>query len=154
MSVVFAVEPLENFWNGLIALAAGHWKETMQWQHGRQEFAPEFERYNEYQKCNWLLAMTARDNGRLVGYAIMYITPSMHTQQRNATEDAIYLLPEYRKGRNALRFFQFVEDECCKRGARQISATAQPGSPAGRILEHMGFTVINHQYSKHLEETA
>ncbi len=150
MRLVFAVEPLANFWTDLIEIAHAHWKETMQWQHGHQEFNPDGERYFLYEEMGSLFGMTARDEGRLVGHAIMYITKSMHTQTTVAREDVIFLLPEYRKGRNALRFFQFSEQECRKRGALEISVTAKPGTAAGRLLEYIGFTVINHQYSKHL----
>lgn len=153
--LTFAIEPVETSWDEMLELARAHWHETMQWQHGKQALAPSKERYLSYDKAGWFFQFTARDplareHMKMVGYAGMYILPSMHTQQLIATEDTIFLLPEYRHGRNALRFFQYVEQECAARGAREISATTKPGTGAGRILEHLGFTLVNYQYSKHL----
>ena len=148
--LTFAIEPVETSWDEMLELARSHWHETMQWQHGKQALNPKKGRYLQYGQMGCFFQFTARDNGKMVGYAGMYILPSMHTQQLIATEDTIFLLPEYRHGRNALRFFQYVEQECAKRGAREISATTKPGTGAGRILEHLGFTLVNYQYSKHL----
>lgn len=150
MSLAFAVEPLAECWDEMISLAEAHWHETMQWQHGKQAFAPDFDRYNAYEVAGMAILFTVRDDGRMVGHGLMYICPSMHTQQIIATEDAMFLLPEYRRGRNALRLYQFVEQECAKRGAVEIMVTAKPDTGAARILEHLGCTLVNYQYCKHL----
>lgn len=143
---------MADCWDEIVKLAAAHWHETMQWQHGKQPFAPDFERYNAYDKAGWAVTFTARDNGRLVGHGLMYVTPSMHTQKLIATEDVMFLLPEYRRGRNALRFYQFVEQEMARRGAVEITVTAKPDTGAARILEHLGCTLVNYQFAKHLTQ--
>lgn len=145
----YAVEPLETCWDEIVELGRTHWHETMEYYRGRQEFNPQFERYNSYDKIGWLITFTVRDEGKMIGYSLIYITPSMHTQQMIATEDTIFLLPEYRKGRNGLRFHQYVEAELKNRGVKEIIVTAKPSSAACRLLEYIGFEVINHQYSKH-----
>lgn len=149
--LAYGIEPLETCWDEVVALGAAHWGETMEYYRGKQPFNPQFERYNQYDKVGWLITFTVRDEGKMIGYSLIYLVPSMHTQQTIATEDTIFLLPEYRRGRNGLRFHQFIEDELKKRGAKEITVTAQPGSAACRILEHLDFKVINHQYSKHLQ---
>jgi len=149
--VIFAVEPLATCWPEIEDIGRKHWHETMEYYRGKQPYAPSFDRYNSYDKAGWLLTFTARDQGQLVGYSLMYLVPSMHTQTMIATEDTIFLLSAYRRGRNGLRFHQFIESELQTRGAREIVVTAKPGSAACRLLEHIGFEVINHQYSKHLD---
>ena len=147
--LAFTIEPLAACWNEMLALASQHWQETMQWQHGKQPLCPVVERYQQFESAGWFVQFMARDQGTAVGYAGMYLTPSMHTQQLIASEDTIFLLPSHRTGRNALRFFQFIEATCWERGAREIGATAKPNHAAGRLLAYMGLTLINHQYSKH-----
>lgn len=93
---------------------------------------------------------TARDAGRMVGYAGVYLTPSMHTQDIIATEDTWFLLPEYRKGLLAVRFFRFAEDECRKRGAVSANGTATCSNGAGKILEYLGYKEVSRQYYKQL----
>lgn len=149
--IVFAIEPLQPIWPQIVAIARMHWQETEGYRHG-QEFNPDAFRYFQYNEIGFHVMFTARDQGRLVGYAGMYFTPSMHTQQLICTEDTWFLLPEYRKGRNALAFYKFVEAECVRRGVVEIGQTAKLTNGAGKILEYLGYKPVSLQYSKHLCE--
>lgn len=151
--MIFALEPLEACWDELILLYAAHWKETEGYRHG-QPFDPRFERYNEYNRLGWFLMFTARDEGKLVGNAGIYMVPSMHTQQMIATEDTWFLLPEYRKGRNAWRFYNFIEAECWSRGAVEITFTAKPTTRVGPMLERLNFKATSVQYTKQRADSA
>lgn len=147
MSLEFSVESLKDVWNDVIRLAVDHWAETEMYRHG-QKFAPSYDRYIQYENAGWLMQCIARDKGQMVGYATMYIVPSMHTQMVIATEDTFFLLPEYRKGRNGVRLVKFVEDECRKRGAVEIMMTAKLTNQAGRFMECLGYEQVAKQYSK------
>lgn len=149
MSLIFAIEPLEKCWNEVMVMAQAHWAETEGYRNG-QECKPSFERYNTYDKCGWFLMFTARKEDKMVGYAGMYITPSMHTQEVIASEDTWFLLPEYRKGRNAIRFYNYVEEECRRRGATEIGMTAKMTNHAGKILEYLGYKETARQFIKFL----
>ena len=150
MSLIFATEPLTQCWNEIVELGSAHWHETMEYYRDKQPFNPSFERYDSYAKAGWLVAFTVRDQGKMVGYGLMYVVPSMHTQSLIAVEDTMFILPEYRQGRNGLRLYEYVEQEMARRGVVEVIVTAKPGSAACRILEHLGCELINHQYSKHL----
>ncbi len=147
MSLEFSVESLKDVWNEVMLLAVDHWHETEMYRHG-QKFAPSFDRYMQYENAGWLIQCCARDNGVLVGYATLYICPSMHTQQIIATEDTFFLLPEFRKGRNGVRLVKFAEEECKKRGAVEIMMTAKLTNNAGRLMECLGYQEVAKQYSK------
>ncbi len=147
--MIFAVEPLTQCWDEMIALAKLHWQETEGYRHG-QPFCPSFERFNSYDTKGWYFEATARVCGKLVGYCGMYIVPSMHSQLMVAAEDSLFIAPEYRKGRNALRFMQFIEAECRKRGVVEIMVTAKTKQVC-RLLEHLDFSLISWQYSKQVQ---
>jgi hypothetical protein len=147
--IQFAIEPLKPIWPEIMRLASEHWCETEGYRHG-QKFAPDAARYFHYDEIGFYVMFTARDEGRMVGYAGMYFTPSMHTQQMIATEDTWFLLPEYRKGRNALSFYKFVEAEAVKRGVVELGMTAKLTNGAGKIMEYLGYKPVSLQYSKHL----
>jgi GNAT superfamily N-acetyltransferase len=125
--------------------------ETQQHHHD-QPYAPSFERYNSYAKVGWFLQFTARENGKLVGYSGVYVTPSMHTQATISVEDTWYLLPEYRKGWNAIKFYKFIEAYGKPLGVHEavltIPATKDPR--LGHMLERMGYTAVAVKYSKNL----
>lgn len=154
----FAIEPLQPIWPQIIALATAHWSETEGYRHG-QTFAPDAARYfafNEMQSCGgpYYTMFTARDEGRMVGYAGMFTTPSLHTQKPICAEDTWFLLPEARKGRVAIEFYKFVEAEMRKRGVTEIMMTAKMTNGAGRIMEYLGYKQVSLQYSKTLHYNA
>ena len=151
--MIFAIESLENIWDEFIVLCAEHWKETEGYRHN-QPFNLSKERYLGYEKAGWYLQFTARDEGKLVGHVGIYVLPSMHSQQLIANEDMLFLLPEARKGRNALRLHQFVEDEMRRRGVVEITATVKPFNNAGKLLEYLGYSMVTYGYSKHLTQCA
>lgn len=145
--IVFAREPLESVWNEMMVNARKHWDETQMAKNG-ETFAPSFDRYARYGDA--YIVFTVRDEGKLVGHCGMYITQSMHTQELLATEDTWYLLPEYRKGRNAINFYKHVEKEIAAMGAAKCTMTAAPYNGACRIMEYLGYTLDCYKYSKRL----
>jgi len=149
VSLQFSIESLAQSWHEMLDLAKAHWMETEEYRHG-QPFLPSLERYDAYARAGWLIMFIARSDGKMVGYSIMYLVPSMHTQQMIATEDTWYLAPEVRKGRNAIRFYKYVEAECMARGAVEMIMTAKLANGAGKILEYLDFAVVSKQYSKKL----
>lgn len=149
--MIFQVESLKTCWPEIMGLASAHWMETEAYRHG-QPFSPSFDRYTQYEDMGALIQCTARVEGKMVGYATMYVCPSMHTQKLIAVEDTYFLLPEHRKGRNAIRLYRFAEEECRKRGAVEMIMTAKTTNSVGRILEYLGFKEVARQYSKELGE--
>ena len=153
MSLIFSIEPLVKCWNEYVEVSSLHWKETEEYRHG-YPYNPSFDRYNQYDKAGWFFMVTVRDNEKLVGYAGIYLTPSMYTQRLIATEDTVFLLPEYRKGRNAFNLYKFIEKESRVRGAEMMGATTKLSNGAGRILEYLGFKPISYQFFKNLTDNA
>ena len=147
--IYFHIEPLEAAWAEIMALAEQHWTETEEYRHG-QGFKPVYSRYAEYAACDWMFVVMVRDEGRAIGYAAMYVTPSMHTQKLVATEDTFFLLPEYRGKGLASDFVTFVEGECIRRGAVEVLFTAKAVNHVGAILEHLDYLPVAVQYAKQL----
>jgi hypothetical protein len=145
--MIFAVEPLRDAWDEMVTLARQHWNETQAYRHN-QPFNPSFDRYNQYAEAGWFLQFTARDEGRMVGYGGIYLVASMHTQILIAQEDTWYLLPEYRKGWNAVRFFRFMEDECRRRDAKQVNLSTPEGYASGIICQRLGYKKVANCWAK------
>ena len=149
--IEFAVEPLEKCWAEIYdrpdGLAYKHWCETQGFR-SYQGYAPSFERYNQYAKAGWFLQFTVRDEGVLVGYAGVYLCPSMHSQKLISTEDTWYLAPAYRKGWNAIRFYRFMEAEGVKRGVVEATMTMPEEKALNPLVERLGYTCQAKLYSK------
>lgn len=149
--MIFAKEPLRQCWDEVINLARLHWNETEAYRHG-QPFNPDRDRYWHYNDIGYHHQYTVRDNGRLVGHGGIYVSQSMHTQLSVAHEDTWFLLPEYRKGRNAIRFYKFIEADLIGMGVREIVVSAKLSNSAGTIIEYLGYEHTEKLYSKQIGE--
>jgi hypothetical protein len=146
MSLEFKIEPLEPIWEEIVRIASQQWEESDYNIHGIP-INLDKARYLKFNELGLFLMFTARDGGVLVGYAGMYLMPSMHTQTPTVTEDTLFLLPDYRKGRNAIRFYQFIEQEYTRivgfaypdATLFELSFTTKLSNGAGRILKYLDF---------------
>lgn len=132
----------------MVALAKMQWQETEAYRHS-QPFNPSYERYRQYEQIGCYFEATVRDVAKMVGFSGIYLCPSMHSQCLIATEDSLFLHPDYRKGWTAARFIKFLENECRKRGAVEVSITSKRNG-VGKLLERLDFELVGYHYSKPL----
>lgn len=143
MTIAFGVERLADVWDEFEFLAMCHWAETDMARNG-EVLNLDRNRYLRY--GDTYLLFTVRDEGKLVGQCGIYVTPSMHTQEMIATEDALYFLPEARRGRRMLDFHKFFLEEMRKRGVSKVFMTAAPYNGACRLLEYIGYRLSCYKY--------
>lgn len=74
----------------------------------------------------------ARDNGVAVGFCTFAIRRSWYDGRWYASEDAVFLKPEYRKGNTFRQLWAMAENECLERGVNEIQFIA-PQSLAGKL---------------------
>lgn len=141
----YELESLSRCWGDVWGLA----NRCMQ-EKGLPYF-PDYQRYKEYEQCGHLYVVTVRTReGDLVGFAMMYVFRSMHSQDLAAQEDLFYLLPEYRKGWTALRLLREAEEEAMRRGCKEVQMVAETDSKAGAILSAKGYGITSSNYRKSL----
>lgn len=147
----FAEERYRDILEELKPLHWEHWKETEGYRHGL-DFAPDYNRYCQFNDIGFYRQFTARDDaGRLVGNIGMYVTDSMHTRNKVATEDTLYLLPEARHGWIAAQFVKFVEDQLQKLAPIEINITIKEANRLPKLMTRLGYLKTASQYSKTLE---
>ena len=148
--ITFSIEKVRDVIHELFPLWELHWKETEMYRDG-QGFNPNVERYIKYNDVDYYILYTAREGGKLVGNFGVYLSICMHTQKLIATEDTLFLVPEYRKGLNAVHFVRFVEKDLISRGVTEMSISVK--SPeVGKFCEFLGYKQVAHQYSKQVED--
>mgnify|MGYP001163398505 FL=1 len=141
--MIFQLENLSSCWGEVWGLAMKCMTEKGLIYH------PDYQRYKEYEQCDNLYIVTVRTREReMVGFAMMYVFRSMHTQMLGAQEDLFYLLPDYRKGWTALRLLREVEDEARRRGCSEVSMVTEIGSVAGAILDAKGYAITSRNHRK------
>lgn len=94
-------------------LIPNHWIEV---EHNNIQLEPRFSIYFNLELDDKLIFVTANNEaGEIVGYFIGLIAYELHYKNcLTCHMDSVYLDPAYRKGRNAISFFKFVESELKK----------------------------------------
>jgi hypothetical protein len=134
----FAVERIEDIEEEIKPLHRAHWDETETARHGLP-FNPDYQTFTRYERAGRYVLFTLRQDDRLLGNCAMYLDRSAHTQTLIATEDTLYLLPEARKGRIAMRFVGYVEESLRQLGVREIEISVKVVNKAGKFFAYLGY---------------
>lgn len=118
-------------------------------EYGVGELRLSEDRYIAMQKGGFLRIVTARHNGRLVGYASMFVFEGMHAAAKAMVSDALYLLPPYRRPGVSMRLIRHVETLASAEGVTVIHWHANARFPGfGRLLTFMGYSAISTTHAK------
>lgn len=94
---------------------------------------------------------TARDAaGALVGYCGLFVVVDHHTGERAASEDAVYLAPEARRGLAGLRFIAEVDRLLVDIGVVIVYRTSPSGRDSGPLLRRLGYAPVETKYARRL----
>jgi len=148
----FAVERIEDIEEEIKPLHKSHWTETEEHRHGLP-FNPDYRTFIRYERAGRYVLFTLRRDGALLGNCAMYLDRSAHTQTLIATEDTLYLLPEARKGRTAMRFVAYVENSLRQLGAKEICITVKMVNKAGKFFQFLGYRQVETGFTKILEDS-
>ena len=153
--IALQVERVAECWDELYPLAKAHQASTKSYRR-HEPFNPDKTRYIQYNAIGFFHLVTARDGGKLVGYFGVYVTDSMHSQLKMATEDTFYIHPDYRQGRTALRVIRYVENYLHLLGVNEILFSCEIDNKTGiqGLLNLLGYQAKIQQYSKHLSTSA
>jgi GNAT superfamily N-acetyltransferase len=138
--------PLTDFdaiFEQLCALHLAHWLETESYRNS--EFKPRYDLLRQYWESGIAWGWGAFDGRKLVGHATVYVTTSVHTGEMTATEDALYVLPEYRKGIGADLVRRAMSD-LRTAGVSELWCTAKPATRVGAMLERLGMRHVADTY--------
>lgn len=149
--IALQVESVASCWDELLPLTRAHWEGTKTYRR-HEPFNPDKNRYVQFNEMGFFHLITARDAGTLIGYFGLYISPSMHSQLRMATEDTFFIHHDYRHGRLAVRVLKYVESYCQLLGVHELLFSCEIDNKTGitGLLERLGFQEKIRQYSKHL----
>lgn len=133
-----------------------HWDETETHRNQVKELNPDYERFLEVERQGRLLVIGAidMDTGQLVGNVTLYLAKSMHTQERIATEDTLFLLPEHRRGRLGVSLIEYAETAMRHLGVTELTVDVKLVNDVGPMLERLGYQPVGTRYVKNLKEEA
>lgn len=150
-SLVIRAERFRDILSELESLHEAHYEETEKHRQGLK-LIPDVQGALADERAGALVQITARHAGRLVGNLRVYIRTSRHTSTRYMVEDTLYLLPEYRRGRAAVRMLQFMEQSMRLLGVLEMRATTKAVNRTDKLLEFMGWQPVATELVKFLKE--
>ncbi len=153
MAVTFQKELFVQLMPELPPLFFRHWSEVILPKE-RLPLDPDWARYNLMEAQGNLHIMTARADGRLIGYYFAVVVPNLHCKSAlTAYSDMFYVLPEYRGsgwGMCGTGYKLIVEMEKVLRGlgVRKSYLVTKAHLPITIILKRLKYFLVERLYVK------
>jgi GNAT superfamily N-acetyltransferase len=109
--------------------------------------------YFKLEDAGMLNVVTARDEGKLIGYYISFIAPNLHSMQSTrATNDAVYLDPAYRKTGLGVELISYAEDVYKRLGVDVMEFAMKNNLPFEGTATKVGMIKTEQVYAKYIGE--
>lgn len=128
-----------------------HWRE-LALNQAEIPLSIDEEKYANLDRLGILLIVTARLDGRLVGYYLWFLMPHPHYASSGpmGLTDMYFVLPEYRKGVGT-KLFVASELELRKRGIVKAITSCKVHEDHTELLERLGWTFSDKTFCKLLK---
>ena len=101
---------------------------------------PDWDKYKKLFDLNQLAIFTVRDEGKLVGYSIFFVTSHLHYKSTiYANNDLLYLHPNYRKGSLGIKLLKSSEIYLKQKGVAKIMWHIKFNKDFRVLLHRMGY---------------
>ena len=127
-----------------------HWEEIAV-NKDHIKLNPDWEAYADLEASGNLKIFTARDDGALIGYFVVFVRKHIHYKDHLfAHNDILFLSEPYRKGYTGIKLIKFAE-ECLKAdGVSVLTINTKTHRPFDGVLQRLGFNHVENIYSKFL----
>ena len=129
-------------------LLEDHWEEIAL-HKDTIKLNPDYGRYEQMFKSGSMRIVTARDDGKLVGYCIMMLYHHIHYKdQFMAMDDIFFIDKDYRKGLTGVKLFIKTEEIMKKYGVTKLSLNVKVHQDVGAIFERLGYKETERMFTK------
>jgi len=125
-------------------MVEGHWRDVtdMEWP-----LDVDWEKFKELDRVGIVRLITARADGKLIGYFVAILHPALHYKTKLlAHDDAFFLAHEYRGGLVGFKLFRAAEAALRKDGVDRIVVHEKLRKPVGKFLERLGYRAIERNW--------
>jgi GNAT superfamily N-acetyltransferase len=129
----------DAFWAELLPMIRTNWEASPSYM---PEFPidPDLARYRQLDSLGRLLCLSARENGRLIGYSVMILNFAMHHRTVICGfGDVIYVEEGRGRAHVAADLIRASREWARSKGARRLAWWVEPDSPLKKILQSLGF---------------
>ena len=138
-SATYQVEPYCAVREEVRGLLALHWAEIAQ-NRDKIKLAVDEDAYERMQVAGLLHIVTARVDGRLIGYCVHFVNRHLHYKNDLMAGCDIYFIhPDHRRGRIGLQLFAEVERTLKARGVKKIIFIVNCAHDHRAIFHRLGY---------------
>jgi GNAT superfamily N-acetyltransferase len=129
-------------------LLEDHWEEIAL-HKDTIKLNPDYDRYEKMFKSGQMRIVTARDDGKLVGYCILMLYHHIHYKdQFMAMDDIFFIAKDYRKGLTGVKLFIKTEEIMKQYGVKKLSMNVKVHQDVGPIFERLGYKETERMFTK------
>ena len=134
----------------LEGLLTMHWQELAR-HKDEIRLSVDWDAYKALELADILHMTTVREDGKLIGYIVIFVAPSLHYKEHvMAKDDVLFLHPDYRGTRAFISLLKFTETYLEKLGVENFYIGVKLSHDFGSILERLGYIAIDKTYEKRL----
>jgi hypothetical protein len=149
--ITFQVENSEKFIESAMPLLEGHYKEIAE-RTDVIKLNPNFDSYKLLEKKDALEIHTIRDDGKLIGYSLWFISKHIHYKDSlTVNSDILYINPDYRKGILGAKFIKWTTEKINERKPQRIMFHVKSAVDYSTILKRLGANHFESIYTIVLE---
>lgn len=136
------VEPIKDYFAEIQTLLPTHYDELS--EHGLRGIPldPRYDVYLAREHAGEVLSITLREDGKLIGYLVSFVSSGMHYQScLTSITDIFFVYPDRRGLEGGAMLFHEWERECRRRGVTLMAAgfKSKHAKHAKALLEMLGF---------------
>jgi GNAT superfamily N-acetyltransferase len=110
---------------------------------------PDYDAYKKLCDMGAMRIITARDEGKLVGYCICIIRYHLHYKDSlTALNDIFYISKDYRKGLIGVKLFIKTEEILKKYGVQRVIMNTKKHHDVGAIFDRLGYRETERVFTK------
>lgn len=141
------VEPFPPFLVEVKPILPIHWEELALHKE-KVPLDPQYNVYLERDAQGGVILVTAREDGKLIGYFVGFIAPGLHYQTcLTCTMDIFYVHPDHRGGGTGYHLFKSAEKELKRRGVQRLFVGSKLHKDASWLFEKLGYEEVERYYS-------
>ena len=140
----------DRLWDEAMPLLIAHWKEIAHYPDIPLD--PDRDQYLVLEDAGVIRCFTARDDGKLVGYAVFFVRPALHyASSVQAYQDVLYLDPSVRGG-TGYRFIRFCDEQLAKSAIQVVYHHVKQRHNFGPLLERLGYELVDLIFARRLDK--
>ena len=144
------VEPFVPFLEEVKPILPIHWEE-LALNKDKVPLDPQYDIYLARDARGEVLSVTAREDGKLMGYFVGFIAPGLHYKTcLTCTMDIFYVHPDHRGGGTGWHLFKTAEAELKRRGVQRLFVGSKLHKDASWLFERLGYEEVERYYSEWL----